>query len=67
MCLGAGSPPAPTPPPEPLKDANVALKTAKDEQSRRAALMAGLAGTQKTGGLGVPGNANVAVKTLLGQ
>ena len=29
--------------------------------------MAGLSGVNPTGGIGVPGNANVAVKTLLGQ
>lgn len=66
MCLSA-SPPTPTPPPEPLKDANPTAQRAKTEQARRAALMAGLAGTQKTGGLGVAGNPNLAVKTLLGQ
>lgn len=66
MCL-APSIPKPPPPPEAPKQLETTAAGAKAEQARRAALMAGLSGTLKTGGMGVASSPSVAVKTLLGQ
>lgn len=65
--------PAPTPAPaalmttEPLKDVNAQAQQARQEAKRKASALAGLAGTMKTGGLGVLGPAATTGKTLLGQ
>ena len=65
--------PAPPPPPssvsaaEPLKNVTEESRMARDTTRRRAAALAGMGGTQKTGGLGVPGPAMGFGKSLLGQ
>lgn len=66
-------PPAPVAPPpaaavvqgEPLKNVQEATAQAREDVMRRKS--AGLGGTNKTGGLGVPGSAATQGKSLLGQ
>jgi hypothetical protein len=52
---------------EPLKDVNAQTAAARADAQRKAKALAGIGGTLKTGGLGVPGPAPVQGKTLLGQ
>lgn len=52
---------------EPLKDAAAQTSSARADAKRRAAALAGLGNTMKTGGLGVSGPAPVQGKSLLGQ
>jgi len=65
--------PAPTPSPaslmttEPLKDVDAQSQAARRQAKQKAAALAGMGGTLKTGGLGIPGPAATGGKTLLGQ
>lgn len=65
--------PAPTPSPaalmttEPMKDVNQQAQAARQQAKKKAAALAGMGGTLKTGGLGIPGPAATTGKTLLGQ
>ncbi len=65
--------PAPTPAPaalmttEPLKDVNQQEQAARQSAKKKAAALAGMGNTLKTGGLGIPGPAATTGKTLLGQ
>jgi hypothetical protein len=67
MCFSSPKIPEVKPPPEQPKDLDGAAKRARSDQAKKAMLMAGLAGTNVTGGLGVGTNAATATKTLLGQ
>jgi len=69
MCIGASASHVPKvkPPPEPMKGVDEAMQKARQDQARKAMLMAGLAGTVATSPLGLPATSStVAVKTLLG-
>lgn len=61
-------PPPPPPPPQLAKEADPAVKAARDDARRRAAGMQGYASTIQTTGLGVTGPAaTTGFKNLLGQ
>lgn len=61
-------PPPPPAPPQPPKDADPAVKAARDDARRRAAGMQGYGSTIATTGLGVTGPATTTgLKNLLGQ
>ena len=68
MCLfpSASAPKVPAPP-EPVKDLSGVANKARSDQAKKAALLSGLPGTNKTGPMGLATNANTAVKSLLGQ
>lgn len=65
--------PAPTPAPaalmttEPMKEVDAQAQAARQQAKKKAAALAGMGGTLKTGGLGIPGPAATTGKTLLGQ
>ena len=61
-------PPPPARPPEPPRDADPAVKAARDDARRRAAGMQGYGSTIATSGQGVTGKAvTTALKNLLGE
>lgn len=72
MCTGGGNKPKapeppkpPPPPPEPLKNADGEMQYARDDSRRRAAAVAGLRGTNTTGG--ALGSAVTTGGSLLGR
>ena len=55
------------PPAEPLKNADAAQIAARNDVRKRQLAAQGMASTNKTGGLGLPGPAQTTGKSLLGQ